>query len=446
MTVREIVQVTGGVWQGDESRLDAAPLNIVTDSRQASEGSLFLALRGEKTDGHRYIGDVLRKGALAVLCEEEKAGEPRIVVPHVLPAMQRAAAWNRDRFGFSFIGVTGSVGKTTAKEMIASVLSARLRTFKTPGSMNGQIGIPVSLMGLDDHYDAAVIEMGISLHGEMEKIARIVRPTMAVFTNIGDAHLEAFHDRRGVLREKSEILKGMDAEGVVICNGDDPLLRGADFGRRRVLFGLGKDCEVRAEDIESPDGISLSCTILSGGRRFSAWVPAYGDYMIYAVLAAAAVGFELGLTDAEIAAGLRCYKTVGHRSRVVDTGSCLLIDDCYNANPTSTRSAIDSMQHFPGRKVCILGDMREMGENSRSLHEEIGRYAAGQHVDLLLTQGEDSVYTAAAAGEIALHFDDKASLIEALPTLLHKGDVVLVKASHSLRFEEIVDSIENLSL
>jgi len=443
MTIQDMIRACGGLWQGGTEQLDKTPVNIVTDSRQAGEGSLFLALRGERTDGHRYIPDVLRKGALAVLCEEESAGEPRIVVPEVLSAMRAIARANRERCVFPFVGVTGSVGKTTAKEMIAAVLSARYPVFKTPGSLNGQIGLPATLMALEPVYGAAVIEMGISLFGEMTRLTETVRPDLAVFTNIGDAHLEFLGDRQGVLRAKSEILSGMGPESVILANGDDPLLRTADFGRRTVLFGRGENCGVRAEDIQNGDGTAITCRIVAGDRRFSVRAPAYGDYMIYSVLAAAAVGMELGLSDEEIARGMLEYQTVGHRSRVVRTPFCTLIDDCYNANPTSNRAAIDSMARLPGRRVCVLGDMREMGENSAELHREIGRYAA-ERAALVLTQGEEAAYIAEGAGELARHFPDRASLLAALPEFLRPGDVVLVKASHGARFEDAAETVENL--
>ena len=444
MTLGEMLAACGGEWQGDPALLDKAPENIVTDSRQAGEGSLFLALRGEKTDGHKYIPDVLQKGALAVLCEKRGAdGEPRLIVPDTLTAMQCLAAASRKRWSIPFLGVTGSVGKTTAKEMIAAALSGKLSVFKTPGSMNGQIGIPVSLIGLHGDYDAAVIEMGVSLFGEMTRLTNMVHPDMALFTNIGDAHLEALGDRPGVLRAKSEILLGMSPDAVIFANGDDALLSKADFGRRTVLFGLAENCAVRAEEVKQNGG-ELSCRIVSGSRNFPVTVPAYGTYMIYSVLAAAAVAIELGLTDEEIARGLQSYQTVGRRSRVVKTPLCTLVDDCYNANPTSDCAAIDSMASLPGRRVCILGDMLEMGENAPALHRSVGEYAASHGVSLVLTQGNLAGYIAEGAGPIGHHFPNRASLLQKLPELLEPGDVVLVKASHGAKFDDISERIENL--
>ena len=445
LTLRDIIEASRASWQGKPEALSQCPENVVTDSRQAGEDSLFIAIRGERTDGHKYIPDVLSKGACAVLCEEPGLpGEPRIIVPNVLTAIREIASFNRDRFSFPFVGITGSVGKTTAKEMTAAVLSAKYKTYKTPGSMNGQIGLPVTLMTLSSDYEAAVIEMGVSQFGEMTRITKTVRPDYAVFTNIADAHLEFLHDRAGVLRAKSEIVLGMKESGVVIVNGDDELLRNADFGRRTVSFGLSEGCDVRASDVRSSDGLSLSCRIIADGRSLSAEVPAYGSYMIYSVLAAAAVGMELGLSDEEIALGLTRFQTVGHRSRVVRTARCTLIDDCYNANPTSNAAAIDSLSAFNGRKICVLGDMREMGENSHELHRMIGRYAAEHGVDLVLTQGEDARFIALGAGEKGLDFPDRAALLSALPEIIRPGDVVLVKASRGAQFEDAAAVIESL--
>ena len=445
LSISDMLRASGGEWLGDSSLLQEHPANIVTDSRDVGPGSLFLALKGERTDGHRFITDVFSRGALAVLCSERgRPGEPRLLVDDVMEGMRRIARYNRDRISCPFIGVTGSVGKTTAKEMIASVLSARFETFRTPGSLNGQIGLPVTLMQLRSGYEAAVVEMGVSLFGEMHALSELVRPVHAVFTNIGDAHLEAFHDRAGILKEKSHITDCMDPDGSVFVNGDDPLLSAAQFDRKTVRYGLGDNCDVRAKDISRNGEEGFSCRIITEKGSFPVNVPAYGSYMVYSVLAAAAVGMELGLSNEEIAEGLSRYKTVGHRSRVVKTPRCILIDDCYNANPTSNRAAIDSMLSFPGRKVCILGDMREMGEVSQTVHREIGQYAVSQGVSLILTYGEEARYIAEGAEGKAVHYKVRSELLSDLQNRIHQGDVVLVKASHGPNFVDIVAAIESL--
>ena len=444
LTIEEITRSTGGEWLGDPALLSVRPSDVVTDSRDAGPGSLFIAIRGERTDGHRFIPDVLARGAAAVLCSEKGGeGEPRILTADVMDALRSAASYSRSRFACPFIGVTGSVGKTTAKEMIAAALSARFDTFRTPGSLNGQIGLPVSLLQLRSGTEAAVVEMGVSLFGEMSRLSDLVRPDHAVITNIGDAHLEAFRDREGILAEKSHIIDRMSPSGTVFVNGDDPLLSAARFGRKTVRFGLGTDCGIRAEDIHHEQE-EFTCRITAPGLSFRVRVPAYGNYMVYSVLAAAAVGLELGMTGSEIADGLTTYSTVGHRSRVVKTPRCTLIDDCYNANPTSNRAAIDSMFGFPGRKVCILGDMREMGAVSEKVHREIGKYAAQRGVSAVITHGEEARRITEGAGGIAVHYDRREDLLTALSELILPGDVVLVKASHGPNFADIVEAIEKL--
>ena len=445
MTLREIVAAVGGKWCGEEAALDHCAENVVTDSRAAGEGSLFVAIRGERTDGHKYIPDVLKKGAMAVFCEEEVPGEPRIVVDDVMRGLHALASWNRSRLPIPYVAVTGSVGKTTAKEMIYAVLSARYKTFKTPGSLNGQVGIPVAFMSLSEAHEAAVVEMGISLPGEMERIAKVVRPDMCVFMNITDAHLEALHDRDGILREKKAILSASPAYAPVVVNGDDDMLRTHDFFRPTVRFGLGEQNDVRALNIRSnADCSEQYCTIVSGDRSFDVTIPAYGNYMVYAALAGAAVGFALGLTDEEIAAGIAAYETVGHRSRVMKMRDFTLIDDCYNANPTANRAAVSSMLGLPGRHVCVMGVMRELGENSRDFHVEVGRFLAEKGIDLLLTQGDEAAYFHEGAPEIpGGHYESKQELAEALKAAVRPGDVVLVKASRGAAFEDVVTSLVN---
>lgn len=443
MTFREMLLACGGTWQGSEDILDRSPVNIVTDSRQAEPGSLFIALRGERTDGHRYIPDVMRRGACAVLCEHMDAGEGcGIIVDDVPTAMRAIAAANRASISAPFIGVTGSVGKTTAKEMIASALSSRYTVYKTPGSMNGQIGIPVALMGMSRDIDVAVMEMGISFFGEMTRLTRLIRPNAAVFTNIGDAHLENLHDRNGVLEAKSEILLGMDPESLVFVNGDDPLLRAKDFGRRKVTFGTDRSCDYFLEDC-TVRGAEKEYTIRKDDKRITVRVSAYGNYLIYSVLAAAAVSSEMGLSDEEIREGIEGYQTLAHRSQVISMNGVTLIDDCYNANPTSNRAAVDSLCEMAGRRICILGDMREMGENSSALHRELGEFLRKKSIDRVLTCGEEARYITEGAGPIAEHFPDKASLVRAATEEIEPGDIVLVKASRGAHFEEIVDALQN---
>ena len=446
LTLHTIAEVCGGTLFGGEGRGNVEITAVTTDSRAASPGCLFAAIPGEKTDGHRYIASAFEKGAACVLAERapETCAGPVILVPSTAKALQPLAGVYRAGFDIPFIGVTGSVGKTTAKNMLAAVLSERFAVHKTPGNYNNELGVPLTLFGLRGEHTAAVIEMGISDFGEMRRLTAMVRPNYAVFTRIGEAHLEFLHDLPGVLRAKAEIIEGMGPDGIVFANGDDEVLRTLSCKQRVVFFGRGEDCDVRAEDVDLREDGSTVCTVTGGGRRFSVVIPAYGEHMIYAALAGAAVGLTLGMTDEEIARGVAAYVPEGGRGRVIETGRLTLIDDCYNANPTSVNSAIRSLSARAGRRVCILGDMLELGERSPAMHRQCGAYAVENGAALVLTCGELSRNTADGAGEKGVHFDSREDLINALPALLQPGDAVLVKASHSMRFEEIVRAIEKM--
>ena len=442
-TLFQAAAACGGQLLGETNK-DRELGHVVIDSRKVEPGDLFVAYKGEKTDGHAYVTVALDKGAAACLVEHPVEGETRtlLLVPDVQKALEQIAAAYRKTLSLPVIGITGSVGKTSAKEMIAAVLSQRLRVLKTEGNFNNQIGVPMTVSRIAPEHEAAVVEMGISGFGEMRALAGIARPTMAVYTVIGYAHLEFLHDLDGVLRAKTEMLELLPEDAPVIVNGDDEKLRGLKCRRRLIRFGLGEDCEVRAEKLRLlPDGGS-ACEIVSGERCIPVTIPAFGRHMVYAALAGAAVGLELGLTDGEIAAGVAAYRTVGRRAAVTDTGYLTLIDDCYNANPDSSRSGVDSLLQLPGRHVCIFGDMLELGENSRELHRELGRYAAEKGAALVIGCGELTEETCRAAGGV--HFADREALIAALPALLRKGDAVLVKASRGMRFEEISEAVKQL--
>ena len=419
---------------------------ITTDSRTITPGCLFAAIPGARADGHDFVPAVAEMGAACALVNRFVEGNiPQIAVPDTQAALRQIAAFYRSQFDIPFVGVTGSVGKTTAKEMIAAVLSARFDTLKTEKNFNNELGVPLTLFRLRKHHEAAVVEMGISGFGEMTRLTDMVHPQIAVFTLIGDAHLEFLGDRRGVLRAKTEMLGGMPHNGTVIANGDDELLRSHDFGRRTVLFGTGENCDIRAVEIRNDGTAGMFCVIEGDGRHIPVRIPAFGQHLVYAALMGAAVGMELGLTDEEIRQGITRFETVGSRGRIVETGYITVLDDCYNANPTSTESALKSLIALPGRHIAILGDMLELGENAAALHYSLGRTAAALGVRLLCC-GELSRYTASGAGEDTCWFADTSSLLEALPKLVQAGDAVLVKASHAMGFEAVVKALEALEI
>lgn len=440
LTPSVLRDITGGEFIGELSHGEVTA--IVTDSRAIIPGCLFAAIPGARVDGHDFIASAKEKAAACVLCNRFVPVDiPQICVPDTQAALRAVAAFYRSLFDIPVVGVTGSVGKTTAKEMIAAVLSSRFSTLKTEKNFNNELGVPLTLFRLRESHEAAVVEMGISSFGEMTRLADMVHPDVAVYTLIGDAHLECLGNRAGVLRAKAEMVSGMPENGMVIVNGDDDFLNAYDFGRRTVRFGLGKDCDIRAVDVET-DGISsMCCTIASGERTIPVKIPAFGQHMVYAALMGAAVGMELGLDDEEIAAGIAAYETVGSRGRVKQANGITILDDCYNANPTSCRSSLDSLSALPGRPVAILGDMLELGEIGPALHRQLGEYAASLGVQVIAC-GSLSRNTAEGAGENTPWFADTESLLKALPGLVNHGDAVLVKASHAMNFEAVVRALE----
>lgn len=439
LTPAAVLAVTGGEAVGPLPGAELAA--VTTDSRTIRPGCLFAAIPGERVDGHDFIGQAAQMGAACVLCQRAcDAPVAQIVVPDTQAALRALAAWYRRQFDIPFVGVTGSVGKTTAKEMIASVLSARYDTLKTEKNLNNELGVPLTLFRLREEHQAAVVEMGISGFGEMTRLAEMVRPDIGVYTLIGDAHLEFLGDRPGVLRAKGEMVTGMGPDAVIIANGDDALLRDHDFGRRKVLFGLGAHCDVRAAEVSALGEEAMGCVICAGRRRIPVRIPAFGDHMVYAALMAAAVGLQLGLADDEIARGIAAYETVGSRGRVLHTGRITVVDDCYNANPTSVKSAVESLTRLPGRHVAILGDMRELGPASGALHRETGAFAA-EKCALVIACGAEAKPLAEGAGKDAPWFATVEQLIAALPDLIREGDAVLVKASRAMGFERVTEAL-----
>ena len=446
INVKQAAAITGGSLSG-RGDAERELRGLVIDSRLVREGFAFAAIAGEHVDGHDYVEKAFELGASCCIVEHDipDVSGCLIVVDSTAKAMAQLAEAYRKMLDIPVIGITGSVGKTTAKEMISAVLSQRFKVLKTDKNFNNELGVPLTIFRIEPEHEAAVIEMGISDFGEMSRLAQMVRPTDAVYTLIGNSHLDRLHDRQGVFRAKTEMLEYMPDDGTVFLNADDDLLSACSCRPSRVFYGLGDKADIRAENIKTDGAALQSCDIISGKRRIHVSIPAYGRHMVYAALEGAAVGMKFGLRDDEIIRGIAAYETVGRRANVIDTGYITIIDDCYNANPDSVKCAIDSMSDSTGRRVCVLGDMLEMGTARAERHADIGRYAAAHGVELLLCVGEMSENTARAAEGIAsLHFEDNASLIAALPELIKKGDTVLVKASHSMKLEEISEALKLL--
>ncbi len=444
MTIARAAGACGGRILGSDGR--EALRRVVIDSRDARPGDLFVAYEGERVDGHDYIAAALAKGAACCLARRVPEGVegPLLLVEDVQEALEAIFRDFRQSIRVPVVGITGSVGKTSAKEMVAAVLGSRFPVLKTDGNLNNQIGVPLTLSRLEREHRAAVVEMGISDFGDMRRLALMARPDIAVYTVIGHAHLEFLHDLDGVLRAKTEMLDIMPEDGLVLVNGDDEKLQSLSCRQRLLRFGLGENCQIRAEHIRPAGLTGTDCELVFERRRVPVHIPAFGRHMVYAALEGAAVGFALGLTDEEIARGVAAYETVGRRSAVTDTGFLALVDDSYNANPDSMRCGIESLSALPGRKVCILGDMLEMGPGAGQMHWDLGKEAVALGAALVLCCGPLAEETAKAAGDRGRYFASREALIAALPELMQKGDAVLVKASRAMRFEEIAEALKQL--
>lgn len=441
ITLQEVATACNGVLHGDP---DIQITSIVTDSRQAKNGSLFAAIKGARVDGHRFIPMTVEQGAACVLCEEApEVDTPYILVESTLVALKGIAEYYRSLFTIPFIGITGSVGKTSTKEFISAVLAQKYKVHKTSGNFNNELGVPITLFGLSEDHEVAVIEMGISGFGEMTRLSKIVRPDISVITNIGYCHLENLGDRDGVLRAKTEMFTYLNENGtIILCHDDDKLSTVTEYnGIRPIFYGTGDD-EFRAENIVEKGLFGIDCTLIHGSSRINVTIPTMGRHNVLNALCAMAVGVKLGLTDDEIKRGIESFENVGSRNRVIKTDSYTIIDDCYNANPTSTKAGLDTLSKLNGRKAAVLGDMKELGTDEIALHREVGAYAKEQGIDVLIAVGPLSKATAEGYGEGAHYFEDVDSCIAQIKDILQTGDTVLVKASHSMHFEKITEALQ----
>lgn len=442
ISLKEIAESCNGTLFGDEH---LTITSIVTDSRKAGEGSLFAAIKGARVDGHDYIAKVREQGAVCVICEKKPDADiPYILTDSTAVALKGIARYYRSLFSIPFVGITGSVGKTTTKEFIYSVLKEKYNTHKTQGNFNNELGVPLTLFGLEEEHEAAVIEMGISGFSEMTRLSEMVCPDIAVITNIGCCHLENLKNRDGVLKAKAEMFTHLREGGhIVLCGDDDKLSAIREYnGIKPIFYGIETDREYYAKDIEDNLLLGLNCTLCHHDTRIRVHIPAPGRHMVENALAAFAVGELLGLSPDEIKRGIESFHNVGSRSNIIDNGSYVIIDDCYNANPTSVKASLDILSNVKGRTAAILGDMKELGENEIALHYEVGQYAREKGIDLLVAAGPLSKSLAEGYGDGAVYFETPDLACEKIKDLVHAGDTALVKASHSMHFERIVEALK----
>lgn len=457
MTLENIAKACGGTYVGDDAQRGSEITGAVIDSRQVEPGYLYIPIRGERVDGHRFIPDVFEKGALAVLSEEplENPAGPYIQVASSEQALKDIAEFYRSTLSIKIIGITGSVGKTSTKEMISAVLSQKYNVLKTEGNFNNEIGLPLTILRIRREHEVAVVEMGISEFGEMHRIAKVAKPDICVMTNIGQCHLENLIDRDGVLRAKSEIFDFLKTDGHIVLNGnDDKLITVQEVKGVKPVFyyvedGTAKKAdlpyEITADAIENKGLRGLNANLHFPEEVCQIHDPIPGVHNVYNACAAACVGRIMGLTNEEICQGIAHAKTIAGRTNLITLGEVLVIDDCYNANPVSMKASLDVLAQADGRKIAVLGDMGELGENEREMHYDVGKYAANTGVDILFccgTLSEELAKGAQRGHTKVMYFADREKLTQTLINFVEAGDTVLVKASHFMEFPKIVKALE----
>lgn len=443
MTFKETAQAVGST-----SMLEGAYDVICTDTRKITPGCLFIAIKGENFDGHDFAAKAIESGAKAVICEKDCGlGDSQILVENTRLALLDLAGHYRSKFNIPVIGITGSVGKTTTKEMTHAVMSSKYNTLKNEGNLNNEIGVPLTLFRLDETHEAAVIEMGMSGFDEISRMTKAVRPDVAIISNIGVSHIEKLGSREGILKAKLEILHGMKENAPVILNGDDDMLVTADTGTHPVIYYGVENVNsfFKAFDITSKESeTEMSVGSANGSGRVS--LPFPGRHNVYNALAAVAVGMQFGISVQDGLNALRGYVPAGMRQRINKKCGITFIEDCYNASPDSQAAALAVLAGMNAKRtVAVIGDMLELGEVSRDAHYGVGKKAAENRIDAVFTYGERSLETANGAkdGGVAdvRSFNDKAELSKALSSFLKEGDAVLFKASRGMKLEDIIYSV-----
>ena len=445
MTVKEIAEACGGrLLCGNENTVVTS---VSTDSRKISAGALFVPIKGERTDAHIYIDAVFAAGAAATLTQNDTKKidvHPWIFVPDTGIALQQIAAAYRSKFDIPVIGITGSVGKTTTKEMVALALSSSYCVMKTEGNQNSQVGLPLTLFRLEETHEAAVIEMGMSDFGEMSRLCSMARPRYAVMTNIGISHIQQLKTQENILQEKLRITDSFDEDSILFLNGEDPMLAGLREKLphiRKVYFGTEPWCDYRAQEIETTDeGVRFRMT--ANGVSVYVELPVPGFHNVLNALAGLSVTHCLGGDVFAAAKALSQYEPPAMRQQIHKVRGITLIDDSYNASPDALRSSLQVLRTFPGRKIAVLADMLELGDMEETAHRQVGKMVAENGVDLLVTVGERARWIAEEAKAHSdmpcSSFSNNSEAIAFLQETVSEGDVLLVKGSRSMHMDEIV--------
>lgn len=444
MSLNEIAEAVSGLLKGENRTVSS----ISTDTRTIEKNSLFVCIKGENFDAHRFAEQAHLNGAVGILAESEVNTSASVIyVKSTRQAQLDLARVYRQKFNIPVVGVTGSVGKTTTKEMISCVMSEKYNTLKTEGNFNNDIGVPRMIFRLDDEYTAAVLEMGMSNLREIAALTKAVQPTCGVISNIGVSHIENLGSRENILKAKLEILEGMEKGSTLFINGDDDMLstfKTDDY--KLVSYGVNsKNLDFKAENIVAY-GEKTEFIVRGNGVEEKIILPTVGIHNVYNAVCAFAVGLHHGIDAKKCAEALKNYVPSGMRQKIVRKNNIVFIEDCYNASPDSQKASINALKSIEGKRhIAVVGDMLELGSYSKTAHTLVGEYAGNANIDIVFTYGKESVYTAESAEKSGVKevysFNDKELMAKKILSVLRDGDVISFKASRGMRLEDVIKMI-----
>jgi UDP-N-acetylmuramoyl-tripeptide--D-alanyl-D-alanine ligase len=449
--ISELCQATGGLPARPYEDIDLA--GVVTDSRSVSPGVAFVAITGQKFDGHDFCAAAAKSGAKAIVAAKVPVPPPEnaalIMVDDTLAAYQDIAAFYRDKFELPIVAVTGSVGKTTTKDLIAAALGGSPKVLKSPANFNNEVGLPATLLQLTAGHEAAVVELGMRGAGQIRRLAQIARPSIGVITNVGNSHIELLGSVENIAAAKQELIEELGVDGVAVLNADDAYvsLMGAAAKGRAVLFGFGEKAEIRADNLlQHKHGISFTCRDGLNGVEYQVNTSLPGRHNAYNILCAITAATLLGIEREDMLAALSAPVITKMRQNIQKAGEVTIIDDTYNASPASMEAALELLRGLPGkRRVAVLGDMLELGALSDAEHENLGRLVAQNGIDFLITVGDKSYRAAREAGRLGVHnwhFKSNFLAIDIIQKIIKPGDTVLFKASRGIRLEELLAAVK----
>ena len=448
--VSEIVEITGGrLVCGNDS---VVVTDITTDSRNVGSGSLFAAICGERTDGHNYIDDVFKKGAVCVISEKEVNADGAVIfVENTITALGKIARAVMKKLMIPVVGLTGSVGKTTTRDMTYSVVSRMFKTLKNEGNLNNELGVPLTVFRADDSIEAAVIEMGMDNPGEIHRLSRMVKPMVSVITNIGMSHIERLGSQENIYRAKAEIFGNTRDTGTVILNGDDKILMAhkSEIKQKVITVGINnKNADVVAENIISTkDNVSFTAKYM--GKEMEIKLPVPGEHNVINAMLAIGVGIALSIPTREIVSALADFSVTKMRMDIIDDGDITIINDCYNAAPDSVRAALSVLSKYEERRVAVLGDIKALGEYSYKAHYDLGADVVKSGVEILFTVGNHARHIAEGACQCGMDsgfvvsVDDAEELYPLLSDFIKQNDVILIKGSRAMKLERVTEFLKN---